>query len=331
MTKSHRKLISVVTPCYNEEQSVEECVSAVREVFEKELPGFDYEHIFSDNCSQDRTVEILKGLAVSDRRIKIIVNSRNFGPFRSMFNGLRRASGDAIITFLPVDLQDPPSLIPEFVSLWEGGYEIVAGARKTRAEPFLLRNARALFYRLLNLISDFEIPEKVGEFQLIDRKVADAVLSYRDKYPFLRALIASVGYRRVIVPYHWAERKRGRSRLSLFNLIDQAINGLFSFSALPMRISIFVGVSIAGFCFLYALFVLYTALFSLASPPQGTFTMIVGLFFLFGVQLTLFGVMGEHIMQIHRQVRGGEVVFERETVNLSEDAVSESEKRDVHV
>ena len=324
MNSDPRALISIVTPCYNEEASVESCVQAVRQVFEQELADCDYEHVFSDNCSSDRTVDILKALAAEDRRIKIVVNSRNFGPFRSMFNALRRTSGDAVITFLPVDLQDPPTLIPEFVKLWRSGYEIVAGARKTRAEPFLLRNARAVFYWILNRISDFEVPEKVGEFQLIDRRVVDAVLTYKDKYPFVRSLIASVGYRRVIVPYHWEKRQRGRSRLSLFNLVDQAMTGIFSFSTLPLRISILIGLAVAGSCFLYGLAVIVIALMGWSSAPPGVFTLIVGLFFLFGVQLTFFGIMGEYLMQIHRQVRGGEVVFERETVNFGQSGTGPS-------
>ena len=310
------KLISIVSPCLNEEQSLRQCYEAVRDVFATELPGYDYEHIFSDNASTDATPEMLRQLAAEDSRVKVILNARNFGPFRSMFNGLRHSSGDAVVTFLPIDLQDPPSLVPEFVKLWESGYEIVAGARVTREEPWMMRKARSLFYRLANKLADFEIPEKVGEFQLIDRKVADAVLQYRDHYPFLRGMIASVGFRRVIVPYTWKKREHGRSRLNLLMLTDQAVNGIFSFTSAPMRACTLAGVLISTLCIVYAVTVALASLFGLTDAPRGIITLIVSLFFLSGVQMLFTGILGEYVSSIHRQVRGGSIVVERETLNL---------------
>ena len=320
--KSKKKgLISIITPCFNEEKSVEHCVQQVRKLFVEELVDYDYEHIFSDNCSTDKTGDILKALAAQDKNIKLIFNSRNFGPFRSMFNALRHSSGDGVITFLPVDLQDPPELIPEFVSLWESGYEVVAGARETREESYLMQRARSLFYRLVNMFADFEVPEGVGEFQLIDRKVANAVLQYDDKYPFVRGMIASVGFRRVIVPYRWRKRVEGKSKLKIFHLFDQAMNGIFSFSSLPMRLCITSGVVIASICCIYALTVVLLYLLGAVDAPKGTLTMIVSLFFLSGIQLLFIGVIGEYILSIHRQVRGGPVVVERELVNLDKKTV----------
>ena len=316
MADSKRFLISIITPCFNEEESILRCVETVRTIFHNKLPDYNYEHIFSDNNSDDKTVEILKSLALNDKKIKIIVNSRNFGPFRSMFNGLKRSSGDAVVTFLPVDLQDPPALIPQFVELWRNGYDIVAGVRKTRAEFFIFRILRSLFYKILNNLSDFEIPEKVGEFQLIDRRVANAVLSYQDKYPFVRAIIAATGYRRTMVSYHWKKREHGKSRLSLFNLLDQAMTGIFSFSTIPLRISTLLGLMISLICLLYSFYTTMVALLGWSNPQEGIFTLITGLFFLFGIQLVFFGIMGEYLIQIHRQVRGGEIVFEREVINF---------------
>lgn len=313
---SRRKLISIVSPCLNEEANLAACHAAVVSIFEKELPDYDFELIFCDNDSSDSTPAMLRALAAQDPRVKVILNSRNFGPFRSMFNGLRRSRGDAVVTFLPVDLQDPPSLIPEFVRLWESGYEVVAGARTVREEPWLLRTSRSLFYRIANGLADFEIPEKVGEFQLIDRKVADAVLSYRDTYPFLRGMIASVGFRRVIVPYVWTRRERGRSRLNLFMLIDQALNGIFSFTSAPMRACSLFGVIVSAICILYAVGVAIAWGTGFATAPRGTITLIVSLFFLSGVQMLFLGILGEFVTTIHRQSRGGPVVVERETLNL---------------
>jgi glycosyltransferase involved in cell wall biosynthesis len=311
-----QKKISIVSPCLNEEESLVKCYEAVRSVFRDHLPDYDYEHIFSDNASTDATPELLRKLAADDPRVKVILNARNFGPFRSMFNGLRHSTGDGVITFLPIDLQDPPDLIPEFVRLWQSGYEVVAGARVTREEPWLLRSSRSTFYRIANKLADFEIPEKVGEFQLIDRKVADAVLQYRDHYPFLRGMIASVGFRRIVVPYNWKKREKGRSRLNIFMLVDQAINGILSFTSAPMRACSGLGIIISFFCILYSLGVLIAALVGITSAPAGTITMIVALFFLSGLQLLFLGVLGEYVTSIHRQSRGGAIVVERETLNL---------------
>ena len=310
------KTISIVTPVLNEEANLLHCHAAVRDMFAAELPGYDYEHIFADNGSTDTTPELLRDLAASDPRVKVILNARNFGPFRSMFNALRRSSGDAVITFLPCDLQDPPSLVPEFVRLWESGYEIVAGARRTREEAWLMSKTRSLFYRIANRLADFEIPEKVGEFQLIDRKVADAVLQYRDNYPFLRGMIASVGFRRVIVDYNWAKRERGKSRLNLLMLVDQAVNGIFSFTTAPMRFCTIVGMVMALLCVAYSAAIVIAWALGYSGAPRGTLTLIVSLFFLSGIQLVFLGVLGEYVTAIHRNLRGGAMVVERETIGF---------------
>ena len=311
------KTISVVSPCYNEEDNVETCYETVRAIFERDLPGYGYEHLFIDNGSSDRTVEILKGIASRDPRVKIVVNARNFGVFRSTFNGLRYATGDAVLVMLPVDLQDPPELIPDFVRLWEQGYEIVAGARSTREETFALRSARKVFYRLVNALSDFELSPDVGEFQLIDRKVMDAVLRHDDHYPYIRGIIASVGFKRIIVPYTWRARKRGVSKHNLMMLIDQALNAIFSFTKAPMRFCTFVGFGIAVFSILFSIFAIFAWFLGIGDAPRGTTTIIVALFFLSGIQLLFIGMLGEYITAIHNQVRGGPTVIERELINIA--------------
>jgi len=310
------KMISIVSPCFNEEDNLTHCHETIATIMAEHLPDYAYEHVFADNGSTDRTPEMLRELAARDPHVKVILNARNFGPFRSMFNALRHTRGDAVITFMPVDLQDPPALIPEFVKLWESGYEIVAGARVTREEGWMMRKSRSLFYRIVNTLADFEVPEKVGEFQLIDRKVADAVLSYRDHYPFLRGMIASVGFRRVIVPYTWVKREHGRSKLNLAMLVDQAINGIFSYASVPMRACTIAGLIISGLCIAYAFGVAVAWLFGVAGAPRGIVTLIVSVFFLSAVQLLFIGVLGEYVTSIHKQVRGGPIVVERETINI---------------
>ena len=165
------KRISIVSPAFNEEDNVEACYQAVADLFAKggPLENYEREHIFADNASEDGTATILRRLAEADPCVKVILNARNFGPFRSNFNALRYATGDAVVVFLPADLQDPPEIIPEMVRHWENGIEVVAGSRANREETLMLRTFRRIFYRLSNSLSDFEIPENVGEFQLIDR------------------------------------------------------------------------------------------------------------------------------------------------------------------
>ena len=313
------KTISIISPCWNEADNVEACRSAVKALFAEDGPlaGYRCEHIFSDNASSDGTVDLLRAMAADDPDLKVILNARNYGPFRSNFNALRAATGDAVVVFLPVDLQDPPEMIVEFVRLWESGVEIVAGARANREESMLLRACRGTFYRLVRTLSEIDMPIDVGEFQLIDRKVWQAVVSHDDHYPYIRGIIASVGFRRVIVPYTWAARKRGLSKNNLPRLVDQALNGIISFTNVPLRICTFAGIGIAACCFLYALVSVGLALFGSAHAPRGTMTMIVALFFLSGVQMSFLGILGEYVTSIHAQVRKRPLVVERERINMN--------------
>jgi polyisoprenyl-phosphate glycosyltransferase len=311
-----RKRISIISPCFNEEGNVRACHDAVKALFDGPLAAYDCEHIFADNASTDATQEILRDIAAEDASVKVILNARNYGPFRSNFNALRAATGDAVLVFLAVDLQDPPEKIVEFVQLWESGVEVVAGARVNRQESFALRSCRAIFYRLVNGLSDIDIPVNVGEFQLIDRKVWRAVVDHDDHYPYIRGIIASVGFRRVIVPYTWEARKTGLSKNNLPRLIDQAMNGIFSFTNAPMRLCTFAGFVLSALCILYALAAVVTYAVGWGIAPRGTATLIVSLFFLSGIQLAFIGILGEYVTSIHSQVRRGPMVVERERINF---------------
>lgn len=314
------KTISIISPCFNEADNVEACRDAVNALFAPGAPldGYRCEHIFADNASTDGTVDLLRAMAAADPAIKVILNARNYGPFRSNFNALRAATGDAIVVFLPVDLQDPPEMIVEFVRLWESGVEVVAGARANREESLLLRACRGLFYRLVHTMSEIDIPVDVGEFQLLDRKVWQAVVSHDDHYPYIRGIIASVGFRRVIVPYTWAARKRGLSKNNLPRLIDQALNGILSFTNVPMRLCTFAGMGMAAFCFLYAFVAVALHFAAPGLAPRGTTTLIVALFFLSGVQMSFLGILGEYVTSIHAQVRKRPLVTERERINMDD-------------
>ena len=310
-------LISVVTPCYNEELNVEDCHRALKEVFARDLPDCRLEHVFCDNASSDGSVEVLRRLAAADPSVKVIVNARNYGPFRSTFNALRHAQGDAIVVMFAADLQDPPEVIVDFVREWRAGHEVVWGVRSRREESFVMRNVRKLYYRMVSRFAGIDIPLDVGEFQLIDRKVLAALLEHEDYYPYIRGMIANCGFRTKGVPYVWRARAKGFSKNRLYNLVDQGLNGLISFTNLPMRIAMFAGFSIALLAFVYAAFTIAANLITHGSlTVPGIPTLIVALFFFGGVQLMFLGIIGEYVSAIHSQVRKRPLVVERETINV---------------
>jgi glycosyltransferase involved in cell wall biosynthesis len=313
------KRISVVTPCYNEEDNVRSCYDELKRVFDEELPGYEREHIFVDNASTDRTMVELRELAAQDACVKVIWNARNYGPFRSSFNALRYCTGDAVLVLLAADNQDPPSMLPVFVRHWEQGYMIVYGIRTRRQESRLMRGCRWLFYRMVYLLSDVRVPVDAGEFQLIDKAVHRVLIDTKDYYPYTRGLIADCGYydRAIGVPYPWAVRRRGLSKSRFFVLLDQAINGIISFTAVPLRLATFAGFFIAAASMIYAVVSLVLLLFSPhPNLVPGIPTLIVALFFFSGVQLFFIGIVGEYIGAIHTQVRRGNKVIVRETLNF---------------
>ncbi|MDB5351634.1 MAG: hypothetical protein JWN86_2881 [Planctomycetota bacterium] len=319
MSVGQRPLISVVTPCFNEADNVEDCYLAVRRVFEQDLPDCDYEHIFCDNASLDATPLKLAALAARDRRVKVILNARNFGPFRSMFNGLLSTSGDAVVVMLPADLQDPPEVIPRMVAEWRAGHEVVMGVRGSREEGLLMRFARRMYYRTVRRFANIDIPENVGEFTLVDRVVVQTLRKFDDHYPYIRGMIASCGFRRASVEYTWKARKRGISKNRLYHLIDQALNGLISFTNIPLRICMGFGLLVSAGSLVFALASLVVNLFSsgrLAAP--GIPTLIVAVFFFAGLQMFFFGVLGEYIASIHSQVRRRPLVIERARINFDD-------------
>lgn len=311
------KTISVITPCYNEELNVRDCYEAIRKIFDGELHGYRREHIFCDNASDDRTVEILREIAAQDPTVKIIVNARNFGPLRNTFNGVMASRGDAVLLFMPADLQDPPELLPEFVKLWEAGYEIVYGIRAVREEGRLMRGIRNAYYRLLTRFSEVNVPPGVGDFQLVDRRVVEAMRHVRDTYPFMRMMTFECGGRAVGVPYTWRQRKKGFSKNRAGALIDQGLNGLVSFTTAPVRFGLLAGFLISALSIGYAVvnFVVGLLLYRQLAEP-GIITLIVAMFFFGGVQLFFMGMIGEYVLAIYGQVREKPVVFERERVNF---------------
>lgn len=312
-----KTLISVVTPCFNEEEGIADCYQAVRRVFEDELPGYDHEHVFCDNASTDETLGILKGIAAVDPRVRIIANARNFGPLASNLNGVLATRGDAVLVALPADLQDPPELIPQFIAKWREGYEVVCGVRAKRHEGVLMRNARRLYYRIVRRSASVQIPVDVGEYQFIDRKVVEALRGFDDYYPYLRGMIAACGFRSTGIPFTWRGRSKGMSKARFLGLLDFAANGLISFSKLPIRLGLAAGLLLTSLGFASAAIGLVVDLLDGRLGPIGLGWLPPALLILSGVQMTFTAVVGEYVAAIHGQVRRHRpLVIERERINF---------------
>lgn len=324
------KTISIITPCFNEELNVQDCYEAVRDIFGSRLTGYRREHIFCDNASTDKTVEILTAIASTDGQVRVIVNARNFGPLKNTFNGAMASSGDAVLLFLPADMQDPPELLPQFVELWEQGYEIVYGIRAAREEPWPMRTARNAYYRLLTRFAEISVPPGVGDFQLVDKRVLDAMRQVKDAYPFMRMMTFECGGRAIGVPYTWRARAKGVSKNRLPALLDQGLSGLVSSSTTaPLRLGLLAGFVLSFLSIGYAVFnfILGLALYRKIAEP-GIMTMIIAIFFFGGVQLFFMGMIGEYILAIHGQVREKPAVFERRRINFADREQPSTPKND---
>jgi glycosyltransferase involved in cell wall biosynthesis len=310
------KKLTIITPCFNEEENVEICANEVRKVMQEELADYDYEHIFADNASTDLTLAKLREICAKDNHVKAISNSRNVGPFRNMWNAMKSSAGDAVIPLLPADLQDPPSVIPEFVRNWELGFFVTYGVRANREESLIMRILRGSYYRIIKKFASAVIPLNSGEFLLADRRVINSILEVDDQYPYIRGLIAQTGVLSTSVPYTWIKRERGKSKNSFVSLIDQAINGFVSTSRVPARIALLGGfiLSFLGVC--YAAFTAIIAITADSHTSVGIPTIIVGIFLLGGIQLLFLGLIGEYILSIHGQVRRIPPMFETERINF---------------
>ncbi|TRU21122.1 MAG: glycosyltransferase [Microcystis aeruginosa Ma_MB_S_20031200_S102] len=310
-----KKLISVMTPCYNEEDNIEDLYSQVKTIFENQLSGYDYEHVFIDNCSKDRTVDILKMLARKDPKVKIIVNARNFGFVRSSYYGLIQPDGDAVI-FLMADLQDPPSLIIDFVTKWEEGYKVVQGVRKNSRESFVLFKVKKLYYYVLSRISDVELTRDTTGFGLYDKCVIQSLRKIDDPYPYFKGLISELGFEIAEVEYVSAARKRGVSSANFFMLYDFALLGITSHSRVPIRVATMSGFVMAILSLFVAIAYLVAKLINPNFLPIGIASLHVSLFFFSSVQLFFIGIIGEYIGLIHLRALKRPLVVERERVNF---------------
>ena len=312
---SKRPLLSVVTGCYNEEENVVDLYHAIIDLFERDLSRYDVEVIFIDNSSEDRTVARLKDVARLDKRLKIIVNNRNFGHVRSGYHALLQARGQAIIA-MASDFQDPPSLIPRLVERWEAGYPLVLAQKTSSRESKLFYWVRKTYYSLITRFSDVELVKNVTGFGLYDRQVIEQIRQIDDPYPYLRGMICDLGYSRALIPFEQPTRRRGFSKNNFFTLWDLAMLGFTNHSKAPLRLATFVGLGAALLSFLVGFAYLIYKLIFWEQFQLGLAPLVIGMFFIGAVQLLFIGVLGEYIGAIHTQVLRRPPVVERERVNF---------------
>ncbi|MDI9571062.1 MAG: glycosyltransferase family 2 protein [Pseudomonadota bacterium] len=309
-----QKLITIVTPCFNEEENVREVYQQVKDVF-AQIPAYRYEHIFIDNASTDRTASILREIAQNDFNVKVIINSRNFGVARSPYHALMQSRGDASIVVM-ADLQDPPPVIKDLVRKWEEGYKVVFAIKEKSEESSVMFAIRKFYYNLYNKVSNIQIVSNYCGFGLYDKTILDILRKLDDPCPDIRSLLGEIGFEKAIVKYVQPIRKKGKSKNNFYNLYDQAMLGITRDSIIPLRIASFIGFFVAAINFMVAMAYFIYKLIYWDSFQLGMAPMIIGIFFFGGVQLFFLGVIGEYIGAIFTQVKKRPLVIEKERINF---------------
>ncbi|MFD0716747.1 glycosyltransferase family 2 protein [Paenibacillus sp. GCM10027626] len=309
-----RKRISVVTPCYNEEENALELYKQIKEVFDQ-LPQYDYEHIYIDNSSKDETVRIVKEICRVDPNVKLIVNVRNFGHIRSPFHGLLQANGDAVILMVS-DLQDPPTMIKDFIEKWEEGFKVVLGVKVESEETAAMFAIRKLYYNFINRISDIELTRNNTGFGLYDKEVISILKDINDPYPYFRGLISDIGFESFKIPYKQPSRKRGITKNNFYTLYDMAMLGITNHSKIPLRLATIFGFALSFVSLLVAVVYFILKLLLWKYIPFGIAPLVIGMFFFASVQLFFIGMLGEYVGAVHTQVLKRPLVIEKERVNF---------------
>mgnify|MGYP000272259606 FL=1 len=312
------KKISVLIPCYNEAENVGPISRAVTEILEKELPQYDYELVFIDNDSTDGTRDIIRGLCADNPRIKAILNARNFGQFNSPYYGMLQVTGDCVIEMV-ADFQDPVEMIPKYIHEWEKGYKIVIGIKTSSKENRLMYWLRSCYYKTIKKLSDVEQIEHFTGSGLYDREFIEVLRNLDDPTPFLRGIVAELGYRRKEIPYEQPRRRAGKTHNNFYRLYDAAMLSVTSYTKAGLRLATIFGSICAVVSMLIALVYLVMKLIWWDRFPAGMAPMLIGMLFLGSVQLFFIGFLGEYIMSINQRVMKRPLVIEEERINFNEE------------
>lgn len=323
-TSSAAPLISVVTPCYNEEGNCDRLYALVKEVFAK-LP-YRYEHIFIDNASKDRTPQILKEIAAQDPNVRVIINARNFGHIRSPVHAILQSSGAATI-FMAADLQDPPEMIPTFLKKWEEGYKTVMAVKTQSEETPLMFAIRKLYYEFVSKVSDVRLVKNATGFGLYDKRVIELIREIDDPYPYFRGLVTDLGFEIATVPFLQPARKRGVTANNFYTLYDIAMLGITSYSKVPLRLATMLGFLLSGLSLFTALVYLVAKLLFWNSFQLGLAPIIIGMFIFMSVQLFFIGIIGEYIGFIYTQILKRPLVIEKERIGFPQGHAMQDSRR----
>ncbi len=312
-----KKLISVVSSAFNEQDNIEELCARIKQTCETLQDNYDYEQIILDNGSTDNTAQKLRDLAATDKHIKVILNTRNFGHIRSPYYGILQAKGDAVIS-IASDLQEPPELIIDFINKWEQGYKVVLGQKTSSKENKIMFLIRTFYYKLLNLFNDSgtKLLEHCTGFGLYDKDVVDKLKNFNEPYPYLRGLVCELGYELTCVQFCQNKRKKGTSKNSFYTLYDIAMLAFTNYSKVPLRIATMFGFILSILSFCLAIFYLIFKLLFWYHLPAGIAPILVSVFFFFSVQLFFIGILGEYLNAILTQVQNRPLVIEKERINF---------------
>ncbi len=309
------KKISILIPTYNEEDNVVPLASALRELFRTKLAAYEYEIVFIDNFSKDSTRAKIASVCAGDPNVKAIFNARNFGHIKSPFYGLTQATGDCCVQIC-ADFQEPVEVIPEFVRGWEEGYKIVIGIKNKSKESRFMYGLRAAYYRAIRKISDVEQIEQFSGFGLYDRAFLDVLRNLDDPMPYMRGIVAELGFERKEVYYQQQKRRAGKTKNNWYTLYDIGMIGITSYSKVIMRLATIMGFIFSGISFLTAIVYTVFKLLFWDRFPAGTIPILIGVFLLGSLQLFFIGFMGEYILNINTRVMKRPLVIEEKRINF---------------
>jgi len=319
------KKISIIIPTYNEEENVIPLYTEITNIFKSTLTNYDYEIVFIDNKSHDSTRNKISILCHKNSKVKAIFNARNFGQFNSPFHGILQSTGDCTI-LICADFQDPLDLIPKFIKEWENGYKIVIGVKSSSRESKLIYFLRSCYYKLIKKMSNIEQIEHFTGFGLYDREFVEILRNLNDPTPFLRGIVAELGFERKEIEYTQEKRRSGKTSNNFFKLYDASMLSFTSYTKTAMRFATFLGFTIAFFSFVLAIIYFILKLLYWDTFPAGTIPLIISIFFLSAVQLLFTGILGEYILSINIRTMKRPLVVEEKRINF--DVLNESFEED---
>lgn len=311
------KKVSVLIPCYNEEENVVPMSEAIVNLFENELSQYDYELLFIDNDSKDKTRELLRKICEQNKHIKAIFNAKNFGQFNSPYYGILQTTGDCTISMV-CDFQDPIELIPQYLQEWENGYKIVIGIKTSSKESPIMYHLRGLYYKLVKKFSDVEQIEHFTGSGLYDREFVEVLRNLKDPTPFLRGIVAELGFRRKEIPYEQPKRRAGKTSNNFYRLYDAAMLSITSYTKVGLRFCTFVGILTGMISFIIGIVYLILKLVFWNSFQAGMAPILIGMFMLGAIQLFFIGMIGEYVLSINQRVMNRPLVIEEERLNFEE-------------